>query len=220
MYFIPDLNALTTCVRGCANLKTCSFSQAAHSKGVVVRDGCFVPTDVANAALQYPRNQAWPQSQSNQRKKNKICECMLSIGHGAHGSPFTLNHSGLRTSEPGIDRLPAVCQQVWARVFHLPFSLTTTHFLCSIHLCHSTRLTRQARGGRRQRSPPPPTNYVLSFSHRRFACGRLRALVISSRKVSLLYDAGCRSPAFSVSRLFGRPYALRHPKAVSDVASR
>ena len=65
---------------------------------------------------------------------------------------------------------------------------------------HLTRLTRQAEGGRRQRLHHVPIMFVSFFpSSRRVACGRLRALVISSRKVSLLYDAGWRSPAFSVS---------------------
>jgi hypothetical protein len=95
------------------------------------------------------------------------------------------------------------CQQFaskfGARVVPSPL-LPNYHPLSLQRPPHSTRLTRQAEGGRRQRSHHIPIMFVSFFPpHRRVACGRLRTLVIPSRKVSLLYDAGWRSPAISVS---------------------
>ena len=64
-------------------------------------------------------------------KEEQYGEGMPPIGHGTHGPRFPLNHSWLSR---GLTDCQQFASKLGARVFHLPFSLTTTHSLCSVHL--------------------------------------------------------------------------------------
>ena len=127
---------------------------------------------------------------------------------------FPLNHSGLGTSpRPGTDRLPAVCQQDWAKgFFHLPFSLTTTLSLCVHPRPLAIRPVSLGRLREVDVKIHPRRTPILLVLHFFFSTTRCRWAFEGSRlfllrvRPGLLYDAGCRSHALAVApMLCGTP---------------